>query len=61
MPLAEFQPFIVGFCIHCGADAYYCGDWESIRWENSADGCLCCLDLDEAPAFLKEAESHAKT
>lgn len=54
MPLTEFPSYVIGYCVKCGADAIYCGDWESIKWENSADGCLCCLDPSEAPEFLRD-------
>ena len=53
MPLTEFQPYVIGYCCKCGADAVYCGDWEGIHWEGSADGCLCCLDPNEAPEALR--------
>jgi len=52
--LAGFQSILVGECVDCGASAYYCEDWEAIRWEGSAEGCLCHLDPKEVPAFLRD-------
>lgn len=36
---SEHQPYQIGRCIHCTAEAWYNPDLERTQWENGPDGC----------------------
>ena len=44
---SEFQPYVIGYCYKCGAEAIFCIDWNHLEWNDPEPDCLCALNKIE--------------